>query len=62
VNYGLLFTAWGTAGIIGPYIGARLFDQFKNYQAAFYCGAGLSLIALAFAFLAKRPVHAEASV
>ena len=54
-NYGLLFTAWGVAGIIGPYIGGQLFDKFKNYQAAFYTGAALSAVALGFALLAKRP-------
>jgi OFA family oxalate/formate antiporter-like MFS transporter len=42
VNYGMLFTAWGVAGIIGPYIGAQLFDKFHNYQAAFNTGAVLS--------------------
>jgi OFA family oxalate/formate antiporter-like MFS transporter len=55
INYGMLFTAWGVAGIIGPYIGGQLFDRFKNYQAAFNAGALLSLAALAFALLAKRP-------
>ena len=51
----MLFTAWGVAGIIGPYIGGQLFDKFKNYQAAFTTGAVLSAVALVFAFLAKRP-------
>ena len=37
-NYGMLFTAWGVAGIIGPYIGGQLFDKFKNYEAAFNTG------------------------
>src|ERR1041384_7242073 len=55
VNYGMLFTAWGVAGIIGPYIGAQLFDKFHNYQAAFNTGGVLSELALGFAFLAKRP-------
>jgi OFA family oxalate/formate antiporter-like MFS transporter len=55
INYGLLFTAWGVAGIIGPYIGAQLFDRFKNYQEAFLIGAALSAVALVFAWLAKRP-------
>ncbi len=55
INYGMLFTAWGVAGIIGPYIGGRLFDQFKNYRAAFNTGAILSAVALGFALLAKRP-------
>ena len=55
VNYGMLFTAWGVAGIIGPYVGGQLFDKFKNYQAAFNTGAILAAAALVFAFLAKRP-------
>jgi OFA family oxalate/formate antiporter-like MFS transporter len=55
INYGMLFTAWGVAGIIGPYIGAQLFDKFHNYQAAFNTGAILSAVALGAALLAKRP-------
>jgi OFA family oxalate/formate antiporter-like MFS transporter len=59
INYGLLFTAWGVAGIIGPYIGGQLFDKFKNYHAAFNTGAVLSAVALGFALLAKRPAALE---
>jgi len=55
INYGLLFTAWGVAGIIGPRIGGKLFDTYKNYQAAFYTAAALSVIALVFELLARRP-------
>ena len=35
INYGILFTAWGVAGIIGPRIGGVLYDRYHNYQAAF---------------------------
>jgi OFA family oxalate/formate antiporter-like MFS transporter len=56
INYGLLFTAWGVAGIIGPKIGGALFDQYKEYKAAFYTAAVLAVIALVFEFLARRPV------
>ncbi len=55
INYGMLFTAWGVAGIIGPRIGGVLFDKYKNYQVAFYCAAGLSVVALVAELLAKRP-------
>lgn len=55
MNYGLLFTAYGVAGIIGPKIAGKLFDRYENYQAAFYTAAVLSVIALAFEFLARRP-------
>ena len=44
-NYGLLLTAWGTAGIIGPMAGGKIFDATKSYQAAFLIAAALALSA-----------------
>ncbi|MBZ5721825.1 MAG: OFA family MFS transporter [Acidobacteriia bacterium] len=55
INYGLLFTAWGVAGIIGPRIAGQLFDKFNNYQAAFYTAAVLSAVAFFLELLARRP-------
>jgi OFA family oxalate/formate antiporter-like MFS transporter len=55
INYGMLFTAWGVAGIIGPRIGAVLYDKYHNYQAAFYTAAALAAVALLCELLAKRP-------
>ena len=55
LNYGMLFTAWGVAGIIGPRIGGVLFDKYKNYQMAFYTAAVLAAVALVCEFAAKRP-------
>jgi len=55
LNYGLLFTAWGVAGIIGPRIGGVLFDKYKNYQIAFYTAAVLAAVALFCELIAKRP-------
>jgi OFA family oxalate/formate antiporter-like MFS transporter len=55
INYGLLFTAWGVSGIIGPRIGGRLFDLNKNYQTAFYTAGALAVVALVFEMLARRP-------
>jgi predicted MFS family arabinose efflux permease len=55
INYGLLFTSWGVAGIIGPRIGGKLFDKFGNYKAAFYTAAVLAGIALLFELMARRP-------
>jgi MFS family permease len=64
VNYGLLFTAWGVAGIIGPRIGGVLFDKYKDYKMAFYTAAILAAVALVCELLAKRPevpAHARAA-
>jgi OFA family oxalate/formate antiporter-like MFS transporter len=55
VNYGVLFTAWGVAGIIGPRIGGVLYDKYHNYQAAFYTASVLAAIALICELLAKHP-------
>lgn len=55
INYGILFTSWGVAGIVGPRIGAVLFDKYKNYQYAFYTAAVLAIVALACELLAKKP-------
>ncbi len=59
VNYGLLFTAWGVAGIIGPRIGGRLFDIYGNYKAAFYTGGVICAVALLSELIAHRPAVPE---
>jgi len=67
MNYGLLFTAWGTAGIIGPIIAARVFDAFGDYRYAFYAASVLAVVAFASLILAGtkrstvRGVRAEAA-
>src|SRR6266704_480984 len=61
INYGILFTAWGVAGIIGPRIGGAMYDKYKDYRSAFYTAAVLAAVALLCALLAKKPeppVHA----
>jgi OFA family oxalate/formate antiporter-like MFS transporter len=44
-NYGLLLTAWGTAGIIGPMAGGKIYDATKSYTAAFLIAAALAFLA-----------------
>lgn len=55
-NFGLLFTAWGFAGILGPTIGGALFDKYRNYEVAFYTAAAFAAVAL-LCVLAARPPH-----
>ena len=54
-NYGLLLTAWGVAGILGPYLGGRVYVATGEYRWAFFIAAGVSLVALATLYLAKNP-------
>lgn len=53
-NYGLLMTAWGTAGIIGPMAGGKIFDATRNYEAAFLVAAALAFVA-SIAIATVRP-------
>jgi MFS transporter, OFA family, oxalate/formate antiporter len=55
VNYGLLYTAYGVAGVIGPRIGASFHDRYHNYQFAFQTAAALGAVALTCELLARRP-------
>jgi OFA family oxalate/formate antiporter-like MFS transporter len=57
LNYGLLFTAWGVAGILGPFLGGRVYVATGEYRWAFLAAAGLSLVALGTLFMAKNPLE-----
>ncbi len=55
MNYGVLFTAWGAAGILGPLIAGYVYDAFKDYRYAFFATGALALIALASLSAVKPP-------
>ena len=55
MNYGLLFTSWGIAGLVGPMLGAQVFDRFGDYRYAFYAAGGLALVAFASLMVARHP-------
>jgi OFA family oxalate/formate antiporter-like MFS transporter len=59
-NYGLLLLAWGVAGILGPFLGGRVYVATGEYRWAFFIAAGLSIVALGTLLLARNP-HAEAA-
>ncbi len=55
INYGLLFTAWGLAGLLGARFGGAMFDRYKDYRYAFYTAGVLAVVALLAELLARRP-------
>ena len=61
LNYGLLFTAYGVAGLIGPLIAGFVFDAFDDYRYAFFTAAGLSVVALVSISLARPPQREAAT-
>ncbi len=54
VNYGLLFTGFGVAGVLGPILGARIRDHFGSYSYSYSISAILLLVSAALAFTMKR--------
>ena len=52
MNYGIIFTAYGVAGILGPVAGGVLFDQTGSFVLAFLLSALMCFMAAACAVVA----------
>jgi len=59
LNYGVLFTAWGVGGQIGPMMAGRILDATGGYTAAYYTAAALCFVAAIIGFTLKPVVAAE---
>ena len=63
MNYGLVFTAWGIGGYLLSQFAAKVYDgeivaSWKgSFEFAFYCSAGLLILAAISVFLLKPPHH-----
>jgi len=55
VNYGLVFTGFGVAGVVGPMLGARIRDSFHSYNYAFSISAIMLLFGALLAFTLAAP-------
>ena len=54
-NYGLLFTSWGLAGFLGPFVGGWLKDSTGSYSAPFIVGAVMVSVSVIIIALIKPP-------
>jgi MFS transporter, OFA family, oxalate/formate antiporter len=54
-NYGLVFTSWGIAGVLGPIPGALIFDATKSFSAAYLLAGAMATAALIIAFTLNVP-------
>jgi MFS transporter, OFA family, oxalate/formate antiporter len=54
-NYGMILTAWGFAGIVGPIIAAKVKDATGSFTNALVPVAIMLLIAAILPFLTKKP-------
>lgn len=55
VNFGILFTAFGVAGVTGSMLGGRVRDLTQTYYVAYWIVAGMLVVAAALALLARPP-------
>ena len=52
-NYGVLYTAWGISGLIGPIIAGFVVDSTGSYDLAYLISAILLVVALGLAIITK---------
>lgn len=53
--YGLMLTAWGFGGVLGPYLISIMYDVTRSYQGALYILAGLMLVSSILPFIVRPP-------
>lgn len=56
-NYGLLFTSWGLAGFLGPFVGGWLKDSTGSYLTPFIVGAAVVSVSVVIIAFMKPPVR-----
>ncbi|MDI9542378.1 MAG: OFA family MFS transporter [Pseudomonadota bacterium] len=54
-NYGLMFTSFGLAGFIGPWVGGLLKDTTGTYSVPFLVGAAVVCVSVVIVALVKPP-------
>ncbi len=59
-NYGFIITAWGVAGLVGPYIAGAVKDKTGSFSGALMPMAIMLLIAIVLPFITKKPAPAPA--
>jgi OFA family oxalate/formate antiporter-like MFS transporter len=55
VNYGLVFTGWGIAGVVGPILGGLVMDKTGSYNISYAVAGSLLIIGLVLVKITKAP-------
>jgi MFS family permease len=61
LNYGVLFTAWGVGGVVGPTLAGRIADTTGSYAGAYHFAGVLVCFAAALAMLSYVEVSFDAA-
>jgi hypothetical protein len=62
LNYGLLITAWGFAGVAGPLLAARVKDVTGSFGGTLVPLAIMLLLATIIPMVASKPGHTSRAV
>lgn len=54
-NYGMILTAWGVGGVVGPFIAARVKDATGSFAGALLPVAVMLVVAAIIPFLVRKP-------
>lgn len=57
-NYGVMFTAYGIGGIVGPFLAGKIWDTLGSYQMAFIPAGVGCLLAMLLAVMIRPPKSA----
>ncbi len=55
LNYGIVFTAWGVGGVLGPILAGKIADATGNYNTAYMISSALLVFAAVLTFATKAP-------
>jgi len=61
VNYGMIITAWGVAGLVGPLVAAKVKDLTGSFTGALPWVALMLAVAAILPFLTKKPVESTSA-
>lgn len=61
-NYGLIITAWGVGGLVGPYIAGAVKDSTGSFHGALTPMAIMLLVAMILPFVTKKPAPKAADM
>ncbi|HVA27744.1 MAG TPA: OFA family MFS transporter [Candidatus Baltobacteraceae bacterium] len=59
--YGFILTAWGLAGVVGPFIAGFVQDKTGSYSGALVWIAGMLIVAAIIPFFVKKPTGQPAA-
>ena len=61
-NYGIMFMAWGFAGIVAPVIANNLYDRYGNFNSAYIICAIMMAVMIFVNYLLQKDIAARSKI